>query len=68
MRRHSITEAPLPNMGPTTSELLHNPTIQNLIAVSGIADFISTTFTVVFPLFCFSPIADGGLSFSVGLR
>ncbi|KAJ7184255.1 major facilitator superfamily domain-containing protein [Mycena filopes] len=46
-------------------ELLQIPMIRKLTISGFILAFIGTAFDVVFVLFCYTPIAQGGLSFSV---
>ncbi|KLO14164.1 MFS general substrate transporter [Schizopora paradoxa] len=58
---HLLSPEPTPNAGS-----LWSLPILRAVCISGFAlSFVGTAFDVVFVLFCYSPIATGGLSFSV---
>ncbi|KAF9453277.1 MFS general substrate transporter [Macrolepiota fuliginosa MF-IS2] len=48
----------------TVRQLMNIPIIQAICASACALSFISTTFEVIFVLFCYSPIEHGGLGFS----
>jgi hypothetical protein len=46
-------------------QLLSSPIIQAICASACVLSFISTAFEIVFVLFCYSPVENGGMGFSV---
>ena len=64
-RSDSSVESPEQPMG--VRSLLSIPIIRALCSSGCALAFILTAFDVVFALFCYSPIAAGGLSFSVSI-
>jgi hypothetical protein len=58
---------PVDDREPTLRELLSIPIIRALSISAFALNFNGTSFEVVFALFCYTPIANGGLGFSVGI-